>query len=100
LEDLGGIGIAALSLIATIAVAVVTGLSVFYFDNAEWGTTEDYLTVIVVAVAAQAMVQSIVAAIGRLLPAAPKQLITGPAAAILKPPATPKTPVPATAVAS
>lgn len=100
LEDLGGIGIAALSLIVTIVVAVVTGLSLFYFDNADWGTTEDYLTVIVVAVAAQAMVQSIISAVGRLLPAAPKELITGPAAAILKPPAAPKTPVPATAVAA
>lgn len=51
------------------------------------GTTEDYLTIIVAAGIAQVIVQTITEAVGRALVPMPKQLITGPVAAIVKPPA-------------
>jgi hypothetical protein len=44
--------------------------------------------VIVVGAAAQVLVQGVVDVVNKLLPPAPKQLITGPSAAVLKPPAT------------
>jgi hypothetical protein len=100
LDDIEGILIASLALAFTVVVAVATGLAAFYFGEDTWGSWEDYITVIVVGVAATALVQSIVDAVSRVLPAVPKQLITGPTAAILKQPATPVAPVAATTNAS
>lgn len=74
----------AVLLIATSAVAAA--LSGFYFSE-NWGTTEDYVTIMVAAVLAQVVVTTIVEAVGRTLLPMPKQLLTGPVAAILKPPA-------------
>jgi hypothetical protein len=96
LSATGGIVLAGLALVMTVGAAILTGLSGFYFGK-NWGTVEDYLTVIGVAAGAQVVVQTVTGAIGRLLPTTPEQLIKGPAAAILKPPVPAVTPVPAVA---
>lgn len=75
-----------LAVLLTASSAIVTALAAFYFSE-NWGTTEDYLTIIVAAVLAQTVVQTITEAVGWTLLPMPKQLLTGPVAAILKPPA-------------
>jgi hypothetical protein len=70
----------------TASAAVTTALAGFYFSENS-GTTEDYLTIIVAAGIAQVIVQTITEAVRRTLVPMPKQLITGPVAAIVKPPA-------------
>jgi hypothetical protein len=88
LRAIGGVFFGALILAFTVLMAVLTGLATFYFGKDTWGTPTDYLTVIVVGAAAQVLVQAVVDVVNKLLPPAPKQLITGPSAAVLKPPAT------------
>jgi len=50
----------------TIAVAIVAGLSVFYFGKS-FGTLEDYLTVIIVGTAAQVVLKAILGQLSTLL---------------------------------
>ncbi len=83
-------------MLLTAITAITAALAAFYFSK-NWGTTEDYLTIIVAAVLAQVVVQTVTEAVGRTLPPMPKRLISGPVAARLKPLETPATPVAAVA---
>ena len=84
------------AVLLTATTAVTAALAAFYFSK-DWGTTEDYLTIIVAAVLAQVVVQTVTEAIGRTLPPMPKRLISEAVAARLKPLTTPATPVAAVA---
>jgi hypothetical protein len=64
----------------TVAAGIVAGLQTFYFSG-PWGTTEDYLIVVVAGVAGTALLQAVVDAVTKLLPALPDKLVQGPAAA-------------------
>ncbi|HET8953306.1 MAG TPA: hypothetical protein VFN44_22480 [Solirubrobacteraceae bacterium] len=87
LRTVGGVLVASLIIGFTVLMAIATGLATFYFGKDTWGTPDDYFTVIVIGAAAQVLVQGVVDVVNKLLPPAPKQLITGPSAAVLKPPA-------------
>jgi hypothetical protein len=76
----------------TVLVAIVGGLSTFYFGK-PWGTLEDYLTVIVVGAAAQTALKAILAQLSLLVHDVAPDRQT--AAAKLLPPAPAATPAPA-----
>jgi hypothetical protein len=81
----------ALVLGVTVGVAIIAGLSTFYFGK-PFGTLEDYLTVIVVGTAAQVVLKAILDQLSILVhdispdePIAPAKVVSVPAAAVSAP---------------
>ena len=64
----------------SIVVGIATGVVAFYTGD-PWGTTRNYLTVILVGAAATMLAQTIVDAIQGQLPPLPDQIVAKPAAA-------------------